>query len=52
MGSLVSLRRNSTGPANMRQETLPDPEGANTLGAAGYLVLSNKKLSAFYFQDL
>ena len=48
----VTLRPNSTGPANMIRETLHAPEGANTLGAAGYLDLFNKILLAIYFQDL
>ena len=52
VGLLLSLRRNSTGPANMIRETLQAPEGANTLAASGYLDLLNKILLALYFQDL
>ena len=51
VGLLLSLRRNSTGPANMIGETLQTPEGANTLAASGCLDLLNKILLALYFQD-
>ena len=40
------------GPANMIQETLHAPEGANTLGAEGYLDLLNTITLTSYFQDL
>ena len=50
-GLLLSLRRNSTGIANMIRETLQALGGANTLAAAGYLDLLNKIL-ALHFQDL
>ena len=49
---MLSLRRNSTGPANMIRETLHAPEGANTLAASGCLDSLNKILLALYFQDL